>query len=192
MPHFSKALDVKQGFNFDKDKQERVGYILAMKVGDKDLAADLTTIVDPEKPTDKIKGVVAVLNNFMWETGPTDSLHLSGQITTGNRQTLAQLLLGSWTNIEVSFKYVVYEYDPLAKQFYKASFVDDALKGLIEKSGKDLNVDVADDPSHEVQSPQNYAFRIGIKAQPLEQTINLAVGVKKNVTKKWGITESSK
>ncbi len=191
MPHFSKVLDVKQGFNFDKDKQERVGYLLAMKVGDKDLTADLTTIVDPEKPTDKIKGVVAVLNNFMWETGPTDALHLSGQITTANRQTLAQMLLGSWTNIEVSFKYVVYEYDPLAKQFFKASFVDDALKGIIEKSGNDLNIDVADDASMEVQSPQNYAFRIGIKPQPSEQTINLAVGVKKNVTKKWGITESA-
>lgn len=191
MPHFSKVLDVKQGFNFDKDKQERVGYLLAMKIGDKELKADFTTIVDPEKPTDKLAGVVAVLSSFNWNTGPTDAMAFTGQVSTTNRQTLAEMLLGSWTNIEVTFKYVVYEYDPLSKKFFKASFVDKDLKGLVEKNGEELNMDVADDASYEVQSPQNYAFRIGIKAQPEEQTVNLAVGEKKNVTKKWGITEKA-
>jgi hypothetical protein len=191
MPHFSKHLDVKQGFNFDKDKQEKVGYILSMKIGDKELTADLTTVVDPEKPTDKLSGVVAVLSSYDWNTGTTDAMAFSGQISTANRQTLAQMLLGSWTDIQVTFKYVIYEYDPLQKKFFKASFVDEALKGLVEKSGSELNVDVADDPSHEVQSPQNYAFRIGIKPQATEQTVNLAVGVSKNVTKKWGITEKA-
>lgn len=190
MPQFARALDVVQGFNFKKDKQNSVGYLISMTIGGTALKADLETIKDPEKPGDNLSGnVVAVLNHYLWETGSTDAIYLSGQVSTGNKQTLASMLLGSWSSIEVVFKYVVYEYDPLAKKYFKSNFLDAELKGLLEKSGDELNLSIADDESREVQSPKNFTFQIGIKPQATEQSVNVATADSKNIVKKWGVTE---
>jgi hypothetical protein len=190
MPQFSRALDVFQGFNFKKDKQNSVGYIVSMSIGGQALTADLETIKDPEKPGDNLSGnVVAVLNHYLWETGVTDAIYLSGQVSTGNKQLLASMLLGTFSSIEVVFKYVVYEYDPLAKKYFKSNFLDKELNGLLEKSGDDLNLSIADDESREVQSPKSFTFQIGIKPQASEQSINVATADTKNIAKKWGVTE---
>lgn len=192
MPQFARSLDVYQGFNFKKDKQTPVGYITALKVGDVTFVADQETIKDPEQPDKAIASkVVGVLNHYMWATGITDAIYLSAQISTNNKQALAAALLGSWSNIEVSLSYVVYEYDPKAKKYYKSNSVDAALKGLLEKSGDELNLSVADDPSSEVQSPKNFTLQIGVKPQTLEQTVNLATASGKNLVKQWGVTETA-
>jgi hypothetical protein len=185
MPRFSRSLDVYQGFNFKKDKQNNVGLLLTMKIGGKELKPDLETIKDPEQPTKDLKAV-AVLNHYMWETGATDSMYFAGQLSTANRQTLAMLILADLTNIEVEFSYAVYQYDPLEKKYFKSSFHKSALKGLVEKSGDELKVVVDDDPSEEVTSPQNFTFQIGIKPQPLEQQVTLASAPQMKVEKKWG------
>lgn len=191
MAHFSKVLSVKQGFNFDKDKQDKVGFLLSLKIGDQELPADFMTVMDPLNPTKALdKGVMAVLSSFDWNTGATDAIYISGQISTQHRQKIAEMLLGSWSNVKVEFAFSIYEYEPSKKKFFKSAFVDKKLQGLLEKNGSDLNLDVADDPSMEVQSPQNYAFRIGIKPESQEQQIQLAVGDERKVTKTWGITES--
>jgi len=191
MPQFARALDVYQGFNFKKDKQSSVGYIVSLKVGGTDLVADQETIKDPEQPDKVLAGkVVGVLNHYLWETGVTDTMYLSGQISTANKQLLASMLMGTMASIEVVFKYVVYEYDPLQKKYFKSNYIDKVLNGLLEKSGDDLNLAVADDESREVQSPKNFTMQIGIKPQPLEQSINLATGSGKNIVKQWGITET--
>ncbi|EPX55993.1 hypothetical protein D187_008248 [Cystobacter fuscus DSM 2262] len=192
MPQFARSLDVYQGFNFKKDKQTPVGYITSLKMGGIALAADQATIKDPEQPDKTIADkVVGVLNHYMWETGTTDAMYMSAQISTENKQTLAAALLGSWSNIEVEIKYVVYEYDPKLKKYYKSNSVDAVLKGLLEKNGDELNLSVADDPSSEVQSPKNFTLQIGVKPQSLEQTVNLATASGKNLVKQWGITEGA-
>lgn len=192
MPQFARALDVVQGFNFKKDKQGPVGFVTSISIGGTALTADLQTIKDPEKPGDNLSGnVVAVLNHYLWETGSTDAIYLSGQVSTSNKQTLASMLLGTFSSIEVLVKYTVYEYDPLAKKYFKSNFLDAELKGLLEKSGDDLNLSIADDESREVQSPKNFTFQIGIKPQATEQSINVATADAKNIVKKWGVTESA-
>jgi len=192
MPQFSRALDVYQGFNFKKDKQTPVGYILSINVGGQALTADQETIKDPQNPDQAISDkVVAVLNHYLWETGVTDAMYFSGQISTANKQKLAELLYKNLSNVAVVFKYVVYEYDPLAKKYFKSNFVDAALNGLLEKSGDDLNLSVADNESTEVQSPKNYTFQVGIKPQTTEQAVNLATADQKNISKKWGVTETA-
>ncbi|MBN1209780.1 MAG: hypothetical protein JXB05_33330 [Myxococcaceae bacterium] len=192
MPQFARALDVYQGYNFKKDKQSSVGYITQLKLGDITLTADQETIKDPEQPdkalTDK---VVGVLNHYMWELGTTDAMYFSAQISTANKQILAAALTGTWANTEVVFKYVIYEYDPLQKKYYKSNFIDAELKGILEKNGDDLNLSVADDPSAEVQSPKNFTLQVGIKPQTQSQTINMATGSGKNLVKEWGVTESA-
>ncbi|MFP2908784.1 hypothetical protein ACLESD_27790 [Pyxidicoccus sp. 3LFB2] len=192
MPQFSRELDVYQGFNFKKDKQSAVGYLLAVTVGDQALAADQETIADPEQPDKPLESkVVAVLNSYLWETGVTDAMYFSGQLSTANKQKVTEMLLGSFANIEVVFKYVIYEYDPLAKKYFKSSFADADLNGLLEKNGDELTIHVADNASMEVQSPKNFGFRLGVKPKTLEQSVNVAAASSKNIVKKWGVTETA-
>jgi hypothetical protein len=192
MPQFARALDVYQGFNFKKDKQTPVGYITAITIGDQALTADQETIKDPEQPANNLSSkVVAVLNHYLWETGVTDAMYFSGQISTANKQLLAQLILGSFANINVTFNYVIYEYDPIAKKYFKSNYTDAALNGLLEKNGDDLNVSVADNEAREVQSPKNFTFQIGIKPKSTEQSINVATASQKNIVKQWGVTETA-
>jgi hypothetical protein len=192
MPQFARSLDVYQGFNFKKDKQAPVGYITKLKVGDVDLKADQESIKDPEQP-DKTLGnkVVGVLNHYMWETGITDAMYFSAQISTGNKQTVSAALLGTWSNVEVLFTYTIYEYDPAQKKYFKSNYIDKELKGILEKNGDELNLSVADDPSHEVQSPKNFTLQVGIKPATTEQTVNIATGSGKNLVKQWGVTETA-
>ena len=193
MPQFSRSLDVYQGFNFKKDKQNSVGYITKLKLGEIELVADQETIKDPEQPDKALTNkVVGVLNHYLWETGTTDAMYLSAQVSTSNKQVLSAALMGTWSNIHVEFQYVVYEYDPLQKKYFKSNYIDAALKGILEKSGDDLNLSVADEESREVQSPKNFTLQVGIKPQTIEQSVNLATGSGKNIVKQWGITEAAK
>jgi hypothetical protein len=192
MPQFARALDVYQGFNFKKDKQAPVGFVTSLKLGDIELKADQETIMDPEQPDKALSTkVVAVLNHILWEAGNTDAFYLSGQISTNNKQILSAALMGTWSNVNVEFQVVIYEYDPLAKKYFKSLFSDAVLKGILEKNGDDLNLTVADNPSNEVQSPQNFVCQAGIKPATLEQAVNIATGSSKNIVKKWGVTESA-
>ncbi|MET0402229.1 MAG: hypothetical protein ABW123_07480 [Cystobacter sp.] len=192
MPQFARSLDVYQGFNFKKDKQSAVGYITSLKVGDIVLVADQETIKDPEQP-DKVLAskVVGVLNYYQWDTGITDAMNLSAQISTNNKQTLNAALYGSWSNVQVEIQYVIYEYDPKAKKYYKSNTVDAVLKGLLAKQGDELQLHVAEDPSSEVQSPKNFTMQLAVKPQTIEQTVTLATGSTKNLVKQWGVTETA-
>jgi hypothetical protein len=189
MSHFDKSCSVVQGFNFDKHRQDTVGFITSLEIGGQPLDADLKTISDPLNPTSVLPGVVAVLSNYSWDTSKVSSMYFSGQISTKNRQKIAEMMMGSWANIEVKFEFVIDEYELLTKKYFKSASVDGPLLGLIEKNGKDLNIDVGESPSAEVPSPENYPFRIGIKAKSLEQRVNLAVGQQRSLTKAWGVTE---
>ena len=186
---FARALDVSQGFNFKKDKQTPVGFITEMQIGGLVLKADLESIKDPESPDKALATkVVAVLNHYSWATGVGDAVYLSGQLSTPNKQAISSALLGAAPpSLPVIFKYVIYEYDPLQKKYFKSNTSDVSLKGIVERNGKDINISVADDSSNEVQSPKNFAFQIGIRPAPVSQSVNLAVGGGKKLVKQWGI-----
>ncbi len=95
MPQFARSLDVYQGFNFKKDKQSSVGYITKLKVGDVELTADQETIKDPEQPDKALATkVVGVLNHYLWETGITDAMYFSAQISTNNKQIAGRRAAG--------------------------------------------------------------------------------------------------
>lgn len=191
MPQVRKNCDVYQGYNFKKDKQTTVGYVTAINIGGTDLAADQRTCKDPTSP-DAALAVVAVLSDVLWELGPTDALYFSGQVSTANKQALLGLIYNTMTSVVVTFQFTIYEYDPIAKKYFEC-FTSGAttMNGLLEKRGEDLNLTVADDVSTEVQSPENYAFTIGIKPQPSAQTLTIATSSQKNVVKPWGITVSA-
>ncbi len=186
MVEFAKNCDIFQGYNYKKDVVTPVGYITKIKIGDVELTAD-QTVKDPLSPENDLK-VVAVLSGSMWGLGPTDALYFSGQVSVGSKQSCMELIYRSLTKVEVIFQFTVYDYDPVAKKYYKCLHCSDTdMKGILEKNGDDLNLGVADEKSLEVQSPENYAFHIGIKAQPEAQTVTVAAGDQKNVVKSWGI-----
>lgn len=190
MPTFQKNCDIYQGYNFKKDVQTPVGFITSLKVGDITLTAD-QTCKDPMAPETDL-AVVAVLSGSLWELGVTDALYFSGQLSVYNKQQVLQMIYKDLSKVDVTCKFVVYEYDPIEKKYFKCELpTDDAeLNGLLEKNGEDLNLNVADDASREVQSPENYAFQIGIKPQPSAQTITIATSFTDKVVKSWGMTVS--
>lgn len=186
MPEYRRDLDIYQGYNFKKDKQTPVGFITGLRIAGQGFTAD-QRCKDPTNPGVDL-AVVAVLSGVLWETGVTDSVYLSGQISVVNRQSVAMLVINNLTNIDVVFQYSVYDYDPVAKKYFLAFHSNRTdMKGLLEKRGDDLNLSVADDASTEVQSPENYAFQIGIKPQPLAQVLVIATGSQKTITKAWGL-----
>jgi hypothetical protein len=190
MPEFRKQCDIYQGYNFKKDKQTTVGFITSMKIGDLTIAAD-TTCKDPTNPTSDLK-VVGVCSDVLWELGVTDAVYFTGQVSVFNRQNIMDLIINTMTNILVTYKFVVYEYDPLAKVYFKTFHCNDTdMNGILEKKGEDLNLTVAELASTEVQSPENYTMNVGIKPQPSAQSLTVCSSSTKNVVKAWGLTVSS-
>jgi hypothetical protein len=184
---FQKQCDIYQGYNFKKDVQTPVGFLKELKIGDVTLKAD-QTCKDPMAPETDFP-VVAVLSGVMWELGVTDALYFSGQISVFNKQQVKQLAYKDLSKVDVTCVFDIYEYDPLEKKYFKCLLPTDdkALNGLLEKRGGDLNIDVADDASTEVQSPENYAFQIGVKPQPAAQTITVATSFTVKIVKAWGL-----
>ena len=133
MPQFARALDVYQGFNFRKDKQTNIGFINSLKIGTVTLAADITA-KDPMAPTTDVT-VVAVMSDFIWGLGVTDSLSLNGQICLPNKQSIGGLLLSDLSNVAVEVQLTIYEYDALQKKYFKSFCSDAVLKGLVERKG---------------------------------------------------------
>mgnify|MGYP000367278594 CR=1 FL=1 len=189
MPQFSLALDVDQGFNFRKDQTVPVGFITTLSINGKALAADIKC-KDPLNPTTDLS-VFGVLSSASWEIGVTDAIYFSSQISAPNRNAVLMLTYLDLTNVEVKFKYNVYNYDPVAKTYYLCFHCGDTeMLGILEKCGKDLTLSVANDASTEVQSPINYSFSVGIKPQQTAQTLTLATANQQNVVKQWGLTSA--
>lgn len=193
MPQFARSLDIYQGFNFKKDKQVPVGFVTKLTLGGElVLEADQISIKDPTQPGVNLQEkVVGVLSHYLWDTGTTDAIYLSMQVSVGNKTKLAAKLLTDWTSMDVTFAYVVYEYDPVKKKYFKSNWTEPELKGILEKNGDNLNLTVADDPSTEVQSPKNFTLQIGIKPQTEEQTVHMATGEGFNLTKLWGVNDTA-
>ena len=187
MPTFQKSCDIQQGYNFKKDIQTSVGYLTSLKIGDVTLKAD-QTVKDPLAPETDFP-VVAVLSGAMWELGVTDTLYYTGQISVYNKQQTQLLVYKDLSKVDVVFKFSVYSYDPIEKKYFKCLLgTDDAeLNGLLEKTGADLNLSVSDDASAEVQSPENYAFQVGVKPQPAAQVVTVATSFSDKVVKSWGM-----
>lgn len=187
MPQFSLSTSVDQGFNFRKDRTVPVGFITAISINGQVFPPDIIC-KDPLNPTTDLPAF-AVLNSVSWGIGITDTLQFSGQISGPNRNDVMLLTYQDLANVEVKFKFNVYDYDQKAKTYFLVFHCDDTeLQGILEKRGEDLSIRVSDLASTEVESPINYTFTIGIKSQQIAQTMTLATENQKNVVKQWGLS----
>lgn len=191
MASTSLPCSVEQGFNFHKDAQCFIGHLTELEVSatgkfDIDMAVSDPTKIggDPETK----EKVVAVISNIHWEGGHADPIYISGRISTSNKTKAATLQHTTLSDTKVKFKFVVYDYDPKAKKFYKCFDCDASLEGLVAKSGEDLELGVDLVPANDIASPKNYDFYIAIMPEEKEQKVNLAFDQGAKITKKWGVT----
>ncbi len=183
---FACEMDVVQAFNFSKNQSVPMGYVTQLKIGDIEFAADFQSMKDPENPDSAIAGVVGVLKDISTDLSRTSTIDMTVQVSVKNQEALASKLFGTLSSVEVEMKFDVYKYDPREKKYYKALTSDAALKGVLEKNGSHLNVQVADAPSPEVQSPINMAVHLAVKPLPEEQTINVAASSQAKAVIPWG------
>ncbi len=182
------SCDISQGFNFQKDAQCLIGHLTELKIGDTDYKKDLN-VTDPTKVDgDKLK-VVGVISNIYWEGGHANPVLVNCRVSTDNKQGSILLQHKSLSNTEVSYAFVIYDYDPKEKKFYPCFHCDSkALKGLVAKNGGELDLAIDIDQAGDVVSPKNFNFFVGIMPSEKEQEAHYAVNVNAKFVKKWGVT----
>ncbi|MCU0571733.1 MAG: hypothetical protein MUC41_01955 [Syntrophobacteraceae bacterium] len=188
MAENSYNCDVRQGFNFEKDAQAWVGHIVGLKIGTQQLSADMA-VTDPTSANmgTTVK-VVGVVSNIFWNGGYADPIQFNCRVSTTNKNSIATLVHQSLSNTEVDLKFNIYEYDPQQKAYFKCFHTNDAdIKGLIMKSGGDLQVSVDMDENMDVVSPKNFSFTLGVMPQPSAQSVQVAVSTSAKFAKAWGV-----
>ena len=188
MADLSYSCDVSQGFNFQRDVQTQVGHINKLTVATKELVEDIE-ITDPENVTGDPVKVVGVVSGMYWAGGYAEPIQFGCQVSNANKLTLAVLSHSEMSDTMVEFAYTIYDYDPDEKKYYKCFHTDGAvLKGLVEKSGGDLNISIDTEQSGEIVSPKNFAFSLGVMPEDLAQDTHLAMSVSDKLVKVWGVT----
>lgn len=186
MAAISKSCDVSQAYNFQKDSQVCIGYINKIKLGDKQLTVDQKV----KNPIDqKDVKVVGVLSGISWNGGYADPIAFSCQVSTDNKTNVKALVHGTLSKTDVELIFTVYDYDLKAKVYYKSFHTnDEAQKGLIQKSGGQLNLQVSDDQSSLVVSPANYTFAMAVMPQDIAQTVHMAFANDMKQACQWGVS----
>ncbi|HLP15986.1 MAG TPA: T9SS type A sorting domain-containing protein [Bacteroidota bacterium] len=137
--------------------------------------------------------VAGVISNVAWNGGSTDPISIFMQVSTTNKTTVSALLHTTLTNLDVEFMFDVYEYDPVAHVYFKCAHSNGViLKGVIEKIGSDLQIQIATNPSTEVMSPENFELWISIKPQAIDQEIHRAFSVSNTFVSAWGVLVGAK
>lgn len=186
MAELSYSCSVSQGFNFQKDEQILIGHINALKIGETDLKSDLS-VTNPEDDT-KLVEVFGIVGSIYWAGGYADPVQFNCQVSSANKNTLAQFQHMSLKNTEVIFSYTIYDYDPVKKMYFKCFHTGtDKLNGLIHKSGGSLAMNIDMEQSMEIVSPKNYTFSLGVMPQDKDMAIQLAISVSDKFAKKWGV-----
>ena len=189
MASLNYNCSVRQGFNFEKDRQVLVGHLVSMSIGGQALTADMT-LTDPVDYGSTVT-VVGVISGITWQGGYADAVNIACNVSNENQKAVAILTHTNLSQNDVVFEFNIYAYDQNAKVYYKAfNSGDSALNGLIYKTGGELSLQISADPDNEVVSPLNYPMYIGIMPQESAQTINVAVSNTDKFVKTWGVAVS--
>ena len=178
-----------QGFHFEEPYQSPVNHVEHLRIDGLELAADFE-VADPEDPRGAPKMVVGVASDIAWEGGPTDSVHLSAQLSAANRNVLAGLVARGLPGTDVDLAFTSYEFDPAAdpQRYYRSLHTaDTVLEGRVMTAGGDLTLFIGGEPSMAVPEPVNYPFALSVVPRTGPQAIHLAVSVSDRLVRQWGI-----
>jgi hypothetical protein len=182
------TCDVVNGFNFKRDVQNALGHLKALTIGQEAIEANME-VISPETG-DKIN-VVGIIADIGWEGGDAHPISLSCQVSNSNKVLLTGLTGDTLHDTSVEFDFDIYKYDPAPDQrkFYKCFHCnDEAVKGRLEKSsGGKLAVSIAQEASHEVESPLNFTLYFSVNPEEIEQVLHVAHAVGANKTSRWGV-----
>ncbi|MEM9493680.1 MAG: hypothetical protein AAGC55_31315, partial [Myxococcota bacterium] len=106
-------------------------------------------------------------------------------------QQLKGMIEKDMTNVNVEVTYICWDYDPAQSQgkyYPKLHSNKTALKGVIEKMGGELAINISDIAAPSPQSPLNYQFYFSIAPDPVAQEIHRASSVTNKWVKPWGRT----
>jgi len=186
MASLNYNCSVRQGFNFEKDRQVLVGHLVSLNIGGTELAADMTVTV----PTDySSASIVGLISDIDWRGGYADQINIASVVSTENQKAVSILTHTNLSSNKVVFKFNIYAYDQNAKVYYLAfNQTETALNGLIYKNNGELSLQIASDPDRQVVSPLNFPLYIGIMPQESAQTIKVAVSNTDKFVKSWGVT----
>lgn len=181
------ALDVRQGYNFDKNQQIPCGFVTKLKIGDAAFEAD-QAVRDTLSPESDLQ-VVGVLRSYEWDTSITGSHFFEMQVSVKGKQKVKQLLLKDMTKINVEVEYAIYDFDSSdAQAFFKQVHTNEAvLKGVVQKQNGNFVLNIRDIPSQEVAQPENYLLTMGFHAQG-KQDVHMATSTTAKFVKQTGIT----
>ncbi|MFI3198639.1 MAG: hypothetical protein QX196_10000 [Methylococcaceae bacterium] len=189
MASLNYNCSVRQGFNFEKDRQVLVGHLVSITIGGQALTADMT-LTDPLDYGSTVS-VVGVISGISWQGGYADTVNISCNVSNENQKAVAILTHTNLSKNDVVFAFNIYDYDQQAKVYYKAfNSGDAALNGLIYKNGGELSLQISADSDNEVVSPLNFPMYIGIMPQESAQIINVAVSNTDKFVKTWGVAVS--
>lgn len=187
MASTSLSCDVSQGFNFQKDAQCLIGHITSLKIGDKEFKKDLAVTLPTKIKGDKVK-VVGVISNIYWEGGHSDPIMFDCRVSSDNKESSALLQHQELSDTKVVYSFVVYDYDPKEKRFYPSFHTNETdLKGMVAKSGGELDLAIDMDQASDVVSPKNYSLILGVMPTEEEQAVHYAVNLSAKFVKKWGV-----
>ncbi len=193
MADYEVECSLEQGHKFQQDVHEPVGFVTKIKIGDKDLTADISC----KNPMDgkELKAAI-VMSSLSWpDIGNTEPLRLSGQVSAKNMQIVRTLLFTSLPKMKIAFQATVFEYDEAADKYYKSFTCGSDLNGQVERSdvpdpkGKTkekLNLFVANTVSGYPTSPKCYSMFVGIIPIAKKQDVTLAAADQSNLSKEWG------
>jgi hypothetical protein len=186
MASLTYNCSIRQGFNFEKDRQVLVGHLVSLSIGGTTVNADMTVTVPTDYSTQAIVGVISEIN---WEGGYADPVKISCVVSTENQKAISIMTHTNLSKNDVVYTFNIYAFDQNAKVYYLAFHATDTpLNGLVYKRGGDLSLQISPDPDNEVVSPLNFPMYIGIMPQETAQTINLAVSNTDKFVKTWGVS----
>ncbi len=179
---------VHQGFNFQKDQQERVGFVRSLKIGGDEINADLK-VIDPMDLESNID-VVGVISRIAWDGGFDDPIMAAFRVSRANKNVLATKQHQRLSNTQVEFEFVVYEYDQGANQYFKSFHtIGEQLEGDIFKRGGELQFNINLEEAQDIMNPANYEMFLGVAPTDKAQEIEMAVSESDRFAKKWGWSE---
>lgn len=158
---------VYDAWNFHSDTTNPIGHLTSLKIGST-LASNVIEVVDPEKPF--LEGIhntanpkpVGIISAIRWDGGVADPITFTCQVTAENYLILARLIYQRDIDTTVEFTFTIYDHKD-QPTYYKAFHSgEQILKGIIEKTGGELEFEIDNEPSWEVPSPRNYELYLSV------------------------------
>ncbi|QGP56047.1 hypothetical protein PsalMR5_03523 [Piscirickettsia salmonis] len=182
----NSSCNLLQGFNFNRNNQSRIMYVKSLIIGTVMLNPDFDVI----DPTTGDKSVVVGVGGYLgWRQQKTSPLFMRFYASHTNTADLSSYVGHNMDNTSVSFEVEIFEYDPNAKQYFKAFHCDaQAMKGeiLCDSQGK-LAGFIEKEPSKLVQSPLNYQVNFGFSPAAEEQLFITQTSNTIKVCNSWGV-----